>query len=121
MIQAIIKRMADSSFLLKGWSVTMVTALFVLAANTSSKKYYLLAWIPVLMFWFLDSFYHTRERHFRRLYDLIREKEPERIDFSMSTDEVKNKDKYFRMVFSISVFPFYFIILIIIMIAALIQ
>jgi hypothetical protein len=32
MIQAVITRMGSNSFLLKGWSVTLVAALFALAA-----------------------------------------------------------------------------------------
>ena len=37
MIQAVIARMAGNSFLIKGWSVTLVAALFALAAaNTNA-------------------------------------------------------------------------------------
>jgi len=36
--------MANNSFLLKGWSVTLVAALFALAAKDSDKKYIVVAY-----------------------------------------------------------------------------
>jgi len=36
MIQGIINRMAGNFFLLKGWCITLISALFALAANNSN-------------------------------------------------------------------------------------
>ena len=38
MIQAVITRMAGNSFLIKGWSVTLVAALFALAAADTERS-----------------------------------------------------------------------------------
>jgi hypothetical protein len=71
-IQAIISRMANHSFLLKGWSVTLAAALIALAAKETSRAYALVALGPALIFWGLDAYYLQRERLFRMLYDHVR-------------------------------------------------
>lgn len=84
-IQSIVNRMASNSFLLKGWSVTLVAALFALAAKDSDKKYIVVAYFPVLVFWILDAYFLSQERRFRNLYDAVRVKKEDEIDFSMDT------------------------------------
>ena len=49
MIQAVITRMASNSFLIKGWSVTLVAALFALAAaNTNGVFVFFSSQSPAL-------------------------------------------------------------------------
>ena len=57
MIQDIISRMAGNSFLLKGWAVTLIAGIFALSSNDTDKLYFLVAYIPILVFWGLDSYY----------------------------------------------------------------
>lgn len=85
MLQTVIARMASNSFLLKGWSVTLVSALFALAADKSNPCFVYLAYFPVLMFWVLDGFFLQQDRLFRKLYDHVRALSEENIDFSMET------------------------------------
>jgi len=47
--------MASNLFLLKGWMVTLIAALFALAAKGSKDFYFLLAYFPTFMFWIIDS------------------------------------------------------------------
>jgi len=68
MIQAVITRMASNSFMLKGWAVTLVAGVFVLASKDSNPLYFLIAYIPIILFWFLDSYFLQLERKFRVLY-----------------------------------------------------
>src|SRR5947209_16014228 len=49
-IQSVIDRMSKNSFLLKGWGVTLVSALFALAAKDANKQYILLAYFPIITF-----------------------------------------------------------------------
>ncbi len=84
MIQAVIARMAGNSFLLKGWSVTLVAALFALAAKDANKNYVNVAFIPVVIFWILDAYYLYEERLFRGVYDRVRRLDESQIDFSMT-------------------------------------
>ena len=54
MIQGIINRMASNSFALKGWAVTLVAGIFALASKDTDKIYFLIAYVPIVVFWFLD-------------------------------------------------------------------
>ncbi len=64
-IQEIIKRMAFNSFLIKGWSVTLVVAALLLKGN---QYQVLIAFIPLLVFWYLDAYFLWQERMYRKLY-----------------------------------------------------
>jgi hypothetical protein len=84
-IQAAVSRMASNLFLLKGWTVTLIAALFALAAKDSKPVYFLIAYIPPFMFWVLDGYFLSQERKFRSLYDHVRKLQEAAIDFSMDT------------------------------------
>jgi hypothetical protein len=86
MIQGVINRMASNSFMLKGWSVVLVSALFVLAGKDAKVYFAILAIFPAAMFWILDGYFLRQERLFRELYDEVRKKDKnEGIDYSMDT------------------------------------
>lgn len=68
MIQAVINRMANNSFLLKRWAVTFIAGIFVLSGKDEDKLYFLIAYIPVLVFWGLDFYYLLQERLYRSLF-----------------------------------------------------
>lgn len=85
MIQGIVNRLAHTSFLLKGWSIVLVSALLAACAKEMPKPLILLAYLPALCFWGLDGYYLMLERLFRRLYDDVRVLDPDAIDFSMCT------------------------------------
>ena len=91
MIQAIVDRMSGNSFLLKGWSVVLVSALFALAAGGSQKFFVYLAYFPAIVFWMLDGYYLRQERLFRKLYDRVRSLDEPDVDFSMDTSGVRSK------------------------------
>ena len=110
LIQEVIKRMANNSFLLKGWTVTLVTGILALASKDTDKQYFRIAYIPILMFWFLDAYYLQQERLYRSLYEKVRKIKNKNIDFSLkaTTKEFKNnKNNYFAVVFSFTEIAFY--------------
>ena len=84
-IQGVINRLAGNSFLLKGWTVTLVSALFVLAQKNAIKPYIILTYIPVIMFWLLDGYFLRQERLYRKLYDEVRKKNDGICNYSMDT------------------------------------
>ena len=90
-IQGVINRMAENSFALKGWAVTLISGIFVLAGKDTDKMYFLVAYIPIIVFWGLDAFYLLQERLYRSLYNKVRNMKENEIDFSMNTclDEFK--------------------------------
>lgn len=92
MIQAVIVRMAQNSFILKGWSVTLVTAMMALAVSDRNRGYAALALFPALVFWGLDAYYLRQERLFRALHDSVCSRDADQISpFSLSTKAASGK------------------------------
>ena len=91
MIQGVINRLSTNPFLLKGWSVVLVSALFALSAADSSPAFVFLAYIPAIVFWGLDGYYLREEKKFRALYDSVCTKDKSEIDFSMDTTGVADQ------------------------------
>ena len=50
LIQGVVNRLSTNSFLLKGWSVVLVSALFALSAADSRAAFVFLAYIPAFVF-----------------------------------------------------------------------
>lgn len=69
LIQTNIGRLATTSFLIKGWSVTLVAAIFALAAKDSNPAFVLIAYFPAIMFWLLDGYFLGMERRFVAMYN----------------------------------------------------
>jgi len=121
MIQNIINRMASNSFLLKGWSVVLVSALFALAAKDSNMFFIYLAYFPAVAFWILDGYFLWQGRLYRKLYDKVRKMNDSDIDFSMDTSSVVSEVEPWRsVVFSKTLRIFYGAIVGIILIVMLI-
>jgi len=93
LIQGVINRLSTNSFLLKGWSVVLVSALFALSAPNSQVAFVYLAYIPAIIFWGLDGFFLWQEKLFRKLYDQVRSLSEEDIDFSMDTSNIEGDDR----------------------------
>jgi len=107
-IQATVSRMATNSFIIKGWSITLVTILFPLLSAKINNSYIIVLFIPILMFWILDGFFVSRERSFRSLYDNVRGVKVGEVDFSMDiSDFKKEKNNWFCSIFSGTVTIFY--------------
>ena len=87
MIEVIIERMAKNSFQLKGWSMTLIALVGAISAQGSDKRFILLAFIPILGFWALDSFYLQQERKYKQLYKNVAEKDEAQIDFNLDTSK----------------------------------
>jgi len=84
-IQAAINRMAGNSFLLKGWTVTLTGGLVALTFKQIDRHYLFISFAVILLFWFLDGYYLSRERRFVALYDKVRARAEAHVDFSMQT------------------------------------
>jgi hypothetical protein len=90
MLQGVISRMAGNSFLIKGWSITIVSAFVALTVSNGNKILIAAALFPTIMFWFLDAYFLRQERLFRKLYDYARTLDESKIDFSMNTSQFNN-------------------------------
>ncbi len=82
-IQCVVNRLATDSFRMKGWTVVLVSALFVLLAREERLELAPVVLAPVVVFWGLDGYFLWQERLFRALYDHVRRLEDSEIDFSM--------------------------------------
>ncbi len=87
-IQGAINRLSTNSFLLKGWNIVLVSALFVIAGSKSDQEFTFLALFPALIIWGLDGYFLWQERMYRLLYDAVRIKDENDVDFSMSTKKM---------------------------------
>ena len=67
-LQRVIDRLSNTSFILKGWAVSLVAGLMALAASGSNRGYVLIAYIPIVVFWFLDAYFLMMERQYRDLF-----------------------------------------------------
>lgn len=82
MIQAIITRMSNYGFIIKGWGLTVATGLIALTVNDPSNEYFaLLSLLPVVVFWVLDAWFLRTENRFRNFYNWARKKSSLEHDF----------------------------------------
>lgn len=107
-LQTVIDRMASNSFLIKGWCITLVSALLGLAAKDNDKKFIIIVFFPAFMFWLLDAYYLRQERLFRKKYAEVGKSTEELTDFSMDISTVEKRvDSWLRVAFSKTLFLFY--------------
>lgn len=72
LIQACISRMAHNSFLIKGWTITIVAVVLALAEKTASPSLLCtIMLIPLISFWWLDTFFLRTERMYRKMYEWV--------------------------------------------------
>lgn len=115
LIQDVIKRMANNSFLLKGWLVSIIVIVLALHKDSvigQNSQYwtYLVLILPVLSFWYLDAYYLCQERLYRKLYGWVilhRADSVERI-YDLNTSRFENEvPNIRRTMFSITLRIFY--------------
>src|SRR3989339_120796 len=109
-IQAIISRMAGNLFFLRGWTITLISALlalFIKGSGSSNVIYFLI--VLTLVFWILDGYFLSQERLFRDLYNHVRKLKEEDIDFSMDISEYQKlkKNTLIFAMFSTTLLVFY--------------
>ena len=106
-IQEIIKRMAFNSFMIKGWAITLVVVALLLKGT---KHQVLIAFIPLLVFWALDSYFLWQERMYRKLYDWVISNRLKTDEYLFDMNAYRFKDTVqskFRIMFSITLGWFY--------------
>ncbi|MFR5617412.1 MAG: hypothetical protein ACLTJ5_00520 [Clostridium sp.] len=117
-IQSTITRMNQNSFQIKGWMITLVSALLALYASSERVVYILIAIVPAVVFWLLDAYYLQQERRFRGVYNDVAGLSPDdsRInvrEFEMPIQKYQcGKYCYFNVLFSKTIFPLYGIVIV---------
>jgi len=72
MIQAVVSRLGNNSFVVKGWAITVAGAFFAFAVSREEASIALAGLFPVLAFYAVDVYYLQAERLFRVLFDQVR-------------------------------------------------
>ncbi len=112
-IQLTITRMNVNSFLVKGWLVTLVAAIFILSQKDANTNFLWFAPLVSILFWILDSFFIVTERKYRSLYNHVRTLNETQIDYSMDTSNYEGgSNSFFRCLLSITLLLFYPVIII---------
>ena len=80
LIQGCINRMAQDSFLIKGWTVTLFAVVLALLPEKveQTNKFFLgIVMLAIsIMFWYLDSFFLATEKNYRKMYSWILQERP---------------------------------------------
>ena len=115
LIQAVVTRLAQNSFLIKGWSITLVSIVLALGKdnllNTVQRPWLvglvLVIWVA---FWYLDAYFLRQERLFRKLYEhvIANPDDPARLRYNLNVGPfVTNVESETRTMFSITHRVFY--------------
>jgi hypothetical protein len=111
-LQNVISRMANSSLNCKTWAITLITGIIVILFDKTKSEYFYIAFIPLLLFYFLDCYYLGLEKAFRRIYSVfiqeIESNNGANVDISFSLKGIKGIS-FLRALYSISTLPFYII------------
>jgi hypothetical protein len=101
-LQSIITRMAQNSFTIKGWAVTVMTALLAFSNKDSDRWFAAYALYPAMAFWGLDAYYLMQERLFREL-----SKQPAKSGEEFDFKTTPTAGGFFAAAFSPTVLPLY--------------
>lgn len=137
LIQAVISRMASNSFEVKKWLIGILTAIVVFKHDEllgGKINYILLLLIPVISFWYLDSFFLRTERLYREMYKWVvtHRSQTDKYLYDLNTmsrelpdGQVKHfateKNTLWRVAFSKTIWPFYIVPTAFILLYALVQ
>jgi len=112
LIQNCIKRMAQNSFIVKGWMLSLITLVlsFGTASKFNEKSLSIVVLIPLIAFWFLDSFYLQAEKKFRELYKWTIENRGKTNDFLYDLNPKRFDNRVptiIKIMFSKTILPIY--------------
>lgn len=115
LIQAVISRLAQNSFYIKGWSITLVSIVLTLGKDdllSGTRLPWLVGLVLVVWvaFWYLDAYFLRQERLFRKLYEQVvaHPDDPARPRYALNAGPfVKKVDTDWQTMFSLTLRVFY--------------
>lgn len=113
LIQSCISRMANNSFLVKGWLISLLAIIFTIKGNDMNNYLIFPLLSLILAFWFLDAFFLRAERLYRKLYKWVIEHRKNNIlyfqyDLDLYRLSEINKDhSIIKVMFSNTILIFY--------------
>jgi hypothetical protein len=118
LIAEAIKRPAGNSFLLRGWAVGIVVAVFALSDRSLPACYFLLAAVPIVMFYAIDVHFQYKQRQLELLFDDIAPDQAYTNNLSINADAYR--PSVWRLLFW-SVVPAFYVSLLSIVILAVVM
>lgn len=110
LIQSCITRMANNSFLIKGWVITLVSVIVALKAD-NSKLVHLISLIPLISFWMLDAYFLRLERAYRKMYEDVlnmrKNGNDDKLYYLNPTPYLEKVDTLIKVIFSSTLCLFY--------------
>ena len=90
-------------------AVAIVSALLAVYASEKNPDFVLITIFPMILFWFLDSYYLTQERKFRGVYNDLLKGNPKNLKpFEMRPDLYKKgKYSFWSVFFSKTIWTIY--------------
>ena len=120
LIQGVINRMANNSFLLKGWIISLIAVILALTKDTivaTQLSYFnAILLLPVVVFWYLDAFFLHKERCYQKLYDWVIANRSKTQDYLYNLNYTRFErevNSVFRIMFSKTLWPFYGLIVVV--------
>ena len=112
LIQNCINRMAQNSFLIKGWTLTIVAVVLAISGKLTDSIYLcMVILIPLLAFWYLDAFFLQTEKMYRKMYEWVleaRKKEDFNYLYDLNPNRFKDKvDSRCKIMWSVTLRVFY--------------
>jgi hypothetical protein len=125
LVQGVINRFGNNSFLIKGWTITLIVATLLLENNTNL---YIIAFLPLFTFWYLDAYFLRLERLYRKLYDWLRRNRLRSKEFLLDMNSQSLEKRFgedvngvLQIMFSKTLAIFYLLLLVIIVASIIIN
>jgi hypothetical protein len=121
LIQGVINRMAQVSFIIKGWSLTLSVAIIGFSVSASNGWFGFVGIVPILIFWGLDAYYLRQERLFRKLYKKVLKHDGDIESLTMDTKPCEDiNTSWFVTLRRPTVLYLYMIIIVMMIVASLV-
>lgn len=121
LIQSCISRMANNSFLLKGWFISLIAVILaILHEKINITLIITIITVITICFWYLDAFFLRTEKLYRELYEWVLVERPKgNNSYLYNLNPHRFNDtvpSVIKVMFSDTLFCFYFVPVILILI-----
>ncbi|ADI02370.1 conserved hypothetical protein [Syntrophothermus lipocalidus DSM 12680] len=121
-LQGIIQRMSTNCVSCKAWCLTLVSVQLTLILNNNNPNYTFITILPTFLFFVLDAYYLSLEKNFRKSYDVFVRKfhngllnTSDLYVIDVVTPRKHRMKTFLQSLRSISVWPFYLTLLVLIL------
>lgn len=98
MVQSIIDRLSKFELIIKGWTITLVSALIALYIAQGKLLFLWIAILPIFCFWLLSSYYLWLERSFKNLFNDESLNSQESVDFRIDSKSYRSFGSFIKSI-----------------------